>query len=77
MPRVPKNKKLIGVYIDKEVVEQLRELVKTKYEGQWGLSWEVEEAIRAWLRNNTQASKQKSHKNAGVAEVRLTPSEGV
>ncbi len=44
------QKKPITVYINSDVLAQLREIVKTKYEGSWGLSWEVEEAIRAWLR---------------------------
>lgn len=40
----------VKIYLSEEVVEKLRDLVKEKYDGQWGLSWEVEEAIRAWLR---------------------------
>ena len=57
MPRLPKNKVLVGVYLPRELVKELRELVKMKYEGLYGLSLEVEQAIRYWLR------KEKMEKN--------------
>ena len=38
------------IYLSDEVLRDLRTVVKAKYEGMYGLSAEVEEAIRAWLR---------------------------
>jgi hypothetical protein len=50
MAKTSEGKVGLFIYLDKEVAKKLRELVKSKYQGQWGISWEVEEAIRAWLR---------------------------
>jgi len=56
MPRLPRNKILVGIYLPKDLVKELREHVKRKYDGMYGLSLEVEQAIRYWL------STHKMHK---------------
>jgi hypothetical protein len=50
MPRLPKGKVQLNIYLDEELVKKLRSVVKAKYENlRGGLSREVELALRAWL----------------------------
>jgi len=50
MYKIPKDKAQLHVLVSKDVVRDLRELVRMKYESlRGGLSWEVEQALRAWL----------------------------
>jgi len=39
----------LQVWISEEINSNLRRMVKEKYVGQWGLSWEVEQALRMYL----------------------------
>jgi len=58
MPKLPKGKTYLYVLIDKKVVDDLRELVKMKYDTMHGaLSWEVEQALRAWLATHTESTQ--------------------
>ena len=43
------KKKLIGVWLPEDLIKELKNLVKAKYPGIRGLSWEVEEALRNWI----------------------------
>jgi len=49
MPRLPKGKVQLNIYLDEELVKKLRSVVKAKYESLRGVSKEVELALRAWL----------------------------
>jgi len=49
MPKVPKGKAHLQAYVDEKVVEELRKLVFMKYGNFRSLSYEVEQALRAWL----------------------------
>jgi len=49
MPKVPKGKVHLQAYVDEGVVEELRKLVFMKYGNFRSLSYEVEQALRAWL----------------------------
>jgi hypothetical protein len=49
MPRLPKGKVQLNIYLDEELAKKLRSVVKAKYESLRGLSREVELALRAWL----------------------------
>ena len=51
MPRVPKGKKILYVYLDKNVYKQLWDLIRRKYpDSTYGaLSVEVEHAIVSWI----------------------------
>jgi uncharacterized membrane protein len=50
MPKLPKDKAGLYVYVDKQVADKLRKLVLIKYKTIYGhLSWEVEQALRAWI----------------------------
>jgi hypothetical protein len=48
MPRLPKGKVQLNVYLDKELAEALRRRALLKY-GKHYLSRAVEEAIRSWI----------------------------
>ena len=49
MPRLPRGKVQVCVYLDGEVAEALRKRVIAKYGKVRYLSREVEEAVRAWI----------------------------
>lgn len=49
MPKVPKGKVLAAVYLDKDLWEEFRRLAFMKHDGFRYLSYEVEQALRAWL----------------------------
>jgi hypothetical protein len=57
MPRLPRGKVQVCVYLDEEVAEALRKRVIAKYGKVRYLSREVEEAIRAWIRASHEDSK--------------------
>jgi hypothetical protein len=58
MPKIPKDKTLLQVYIDKSLASSLRSLVKMKYESfRGGLSKEVEDALRSWLAAHTSSTQ--------------------
>jgi hypothetical protein len=58
MPKLPKDKEMICVYIDKSLAAKLRDLVKMKYEKfSGGLSKEVEDALRSWLAAHTSSTQ--------------------
>jgi hypothetical protein len=60
-PRPPKDKACLYAYVDKQVVEGLRKLVLTKYGSLRGcLSWEVEQALKAWLAEHRIAERAHS-----------------
>jgi len=56
MPRLPRGKVQVCVYLDGEVAEALRKRVIAKYGKVRYLSREVEEAVRAWMASH-EASK--------------------
>ena len=57
MPKIPKNKEMICIYIDKSLASGLRNLIKMKYESfRGGLSKEVEDALRSWLAAHTSST---------------------
>jgi len=59
VPKAPKGKVGMYVYIDEKVYEELKRLAFQKYERLHGaLSCEVEQALRCWLALHT----QKAHK---------------
>jgi hypothetical protein len=50
MPRLPKGKVLLQVYVSEDLAKKLKSVVKEKYESlRGGLSQEVELALKAWL----------------------------
>jgi hypothetical protein len=50
MPRLPKGKVLLQVYVSEDLAKKLKSVVKEKYESlRGGLSQEVEQALRAWV----------------------------
>jgi len=53
MPRVPKGKKMMGVYISEEILEIFKQIVKQKHPDMYGLSAEVEDAMRLWIKQHT------------------------
>ena len=58
MPKLPKGKTYLYVLIDEKVVDDLRKLVKMKYDSlRGGLSHEVEQALRAWLAAHTKGTQ--------------------
>ena len=60
MPKMPRGKVGVYVYIDKELYEKLRTLVKAKYPYlRGGLSKEVEEALAYWIRLHTHRHTKK------------------
>jgi hypothetical protein len=69
MPKVPKDKVGVYIYIDKEVMRKFRELVKMKHEFLHGaLSYEVEEALRHWIMEHTR-TKQPATTSAGGVKL--------
>ncbi|HID65642.1 MAG TPA: hypothetical protein EYP32_01755, partial [Aquificaceae bacterium] len=69
MPKVPKGKVGMYVYIDKKLYEELRALVKAKYPYlRGGLSREVEAALWYWVRVHTQ-----KHTNAVMNLLKEEP----
>jgi hypothetical protein len=57
MPRLPRGKVQVNVYLDEELAEALRKHVIAKYGRVRYLSREVEEAVRAWIRASHEGSK--------------------
>jgi hypothetical protein len=58
MYKVPKGKVRISVLIRKEIADRLWELIKMKYERPHGmLSYEVEQALQAWLAAHTRGAQ--------------------
>jgi hypothetical protein len=57
MPRLPRGKIQVCVYLDEEVAEALRKHVIAKYGKVRYLSREVEEAVRAWIGASHEDSK--------------------
>jgi hypothetical protein len=54
MPKVPKDKVGVYIYIDKDLMKRFRELVKAKHELLHGaLSYEVEQALAHWIMEHT------------------------
>ena len=55
MPRLPRGKVGVYVYLDEKLYKELRRLIKMKYEQFHGaFSHEINEAIRNWLLLHTQ-----------------------
>jgi len=54
MPRTPKGKVGVYIYVDEKIWQEFRDLVRQKHDEMYGLSIEVEEALRNWLRMHTQ-----------------------
>ncbi|MBM3157433.1 MAG: hypothetical protein FJ004_09140 [Chloroflexi bacterium] len=65
MPKLPKGKKAICVYIEAEFLTKFIEMVKRNNEGFFGLSAEVEDALRSWY-----AIKNTHHDT----QIKLNPS---
>ena len=58
MYKIPKGKVRICALISEDVAKKLRELVKMKYDTMHGgLSWEIEQALRAWLATHTESTQ--------------------
>jgi hypothetical protein len=58
MYKIPKGKVRISVLIRKEIADKLWELIKMKYEKPHGmLSYEVEQALQAWLAAHTSGTQ--------------------
>ena len=57
MPRLPRGKVQVNIYLDEELAEALRKRVIAKYGRVRYLSREVEEAIRAWIGASHEDSK--------------------
>jgi hypothetical protein len=58
MYKIPKDKTALHVLINKEVARRFRELVKMKHENLRGaLSYEVEQALQAWLAAHTSGTQ--------------------
>ena len=70
MPKIPKGKKRLEVYIDEELYKKLIEHIKTFYPGNtYGLlSVEVQNAIAHWL-NEKQFAHTNSHMNPAIPKV--------
>jgi RNAse (barnase) inhibitor barstar len=63
MPKAPSNKVGLYVYIDREVAMEIKRLASLKYGRLWGvLSYEVEQALRAWIAQHA----HDAHKNMEV-----------
>jgi hypothetical protein len=63
MPKVPKGKKMITVYLDEGIYEALMALIKQKYESLHGvLSSEVQHAIAHWIQQHESTLTQTTHK---------------
>ena len=59
MPRLPRDKVLMQVYVNKELLKKFRELVKIKHDKFHGaLSYEVEQALAHWLLEHARANSQ-------------------
>jgi len=68
MPKVPKDKVGVYIYVDKEVMRKFRELVKMKHELLHGaLSYEVEEALRHWIMEHTRTKQPTTTPSTGGA----------
>lgn len=55
------QKKAVTVYIQEDILDSFRELVKAKYKGLTGMSYETQQAMAFWLasqRTQTQAQSQ-------------------
>jgi hypothetical protein len=65
MPRLPRGKVQVSVYLDEEVAEALRKHVIAKYGKIRYLSREVEEAIRVWIKASHEASKTPPPEESG------------
>jgi len=57
MPRLPRRKVQLCIYLHEEVAEALRKRVIAKYGRVRNLSREVEEAVRAWIGGPHEGSK--------------------
>ena len=54
MPRLPKGKRQLNVYISSEILEIFRDICKKKHQDEmYGLSAETEDAIRLWIKEHT------------------------
>jgi len=63
VPKVPKGKKGIYIYLDEEVYDGLIALIKQKYTGLHGvLSSEVQHAIAHWIQQHESTLTQTTHK---------------
>jgi len=66
MPKVPKDKVGVYIYIDKEVMRKFRELVKMKHENLHGaLSYEVEQALAHWIMEHTRTQQPTTNPTTG------------
>jgi len=76
MPRLPKGKRGVYIYLDEEVYEKLMELVKRKYNGLRGaLSAEVQDALVHWIEEHTQGTHKLRRANPGVPKSQVMARE--
>ena len=76
MPRLPKGKKGIYIYLDEGVYEKLMELVKRKYNGLRGaLSAEVQDALVHWIEEHAQEAHKLGRANPGLPRAQLMARE--
>lgn len=63
MPKLPKNKKQLGLYISEHVVKEFKEFAKGKHDGMYGVSIEAEKAIVFYLskQRNSNYNNRKSN----------------
>ena len=71
MPKVPKGKKMLLVYIDEDVYEKLWEHIKTSYAGSVHglLSIEVQQAIAHWLNEKQDSTHTHTQINPGIPKA--------
>ena len=63
MPKIPKGKVGVFLYIDERIWKEFRRLAFMKHESFHGaLSYEVEEALRNWILLHQSPHTQKTHK---------------
>jgi len=53
MPTLPKGKQQMNVYITTKILTLFKELVKQKHNSMYGLSSEVEDAMKSWIKLHT------------------------
>jgi hypothetical protein len=70
MPRLPRGKVQVSVYLDEEVAEALRKHVIAKYGKVRYLSREVEEAVRAWIRASPSSGELRAERDRAPSTSR-------
>ena len=70
MPKIPKGKVGVFLYIDKRIWQEFRRLAFMKHENFHGaLSYEVNEALRNWILLHYSQHRQNTHKINPVPKV--------